>query len=311
MKNRKNGSTVAPGEKGGEMRRKLEDIARETGYSITTVSRALSGSSSISEKTRLLILEKARKTGYLQSAKTIALVLPRIDLAYSYREMIESLENMIQFSGFRMELIPLCDLELIEEHNPSAVISLIGEDGLERYWKKKYEIPLICIDVVPRHLKDVFCVYSNEEQGMRLLLEHLISLGHRRIGLFGNAKFEGQTHNYIFRERRKIFQKILSDHGLADHLTVGFNGEEQEHSGALYRLLDKGVSAIVAVTEGQTMKILHYLKQGGIRVPDDVSLTGWLNEMDFYCDPQLTGIMQNYDYLAQHALVMLNRLLHR
>ena len=120
------------------MRRKLEDIARETGYSITTVSRALSGSSSISEKTRLLILEKARKTGYLQSAKTIALVLPRIDLAYSYREMIESLENMIQFSGFRMELIPLCDLELIEEHNPSAVISLIGEDGLERYWKKKY-----------------------------------------------------------------------------------------------------------------------------------------------------------------------------
>ena len=81
------------------MRRKLEDIARETGYSITTVSRALSGSSSISEKTRLLILEKARKTGYLQSAKTIALVLPRIDLAYSYREMIESLENMIQFGA--------------------------------------------------------------------------------------------------------------------------------------------------------------------------------------------------------------------
>lgn len=311
MKNRKNGSTVAPGEKGGEMRRKLEDIARETGYSITTVSRALSGSSSISEKTRLLILEKARKTGYLQSAKTIALVLPRIDLAYSYREMIESLENMIQFSGFRMELIPLCDLELIEEHNPSAVISLIGEDGLERYWKKKYEISLMCIDVVPRHLKDVFCVYSNEEQGMRLLLEHLISLGHRRIGLFGNAKFEGQTHNDIFRERKKIFQKILSDHGLADHLTVGFNGEEQGYSGALYRLLDKGVSAIVAVTEGQTMKILHYLKQGGIRVPEDVSLTGWLNEMDFYCDPQLTGIMQNYDYLAQHGLVMLNRLLHR
>ena len=89
------------------MKQKLEDIARKTGYSITTVSRALNGSSSISEKTRLLVLETARKTGYLQSGKTIALVVPRIDLAYYYKDMIERLGSIIQFSGFRMELIPL------------------------------------------------------------------------------------------------------------------------------------------------------------------------------------------------------------
>ena len=127
------------------MKQKLEDIARKTGYSITTVSRALNGSSSISEKTRLLVLETARKTGYLQSGKTIALVVPRIDLAYYYKDMIERLGSIIQFSGFRMELIPLHYLELIEEHNPSAVLSLVGEDGLERYWGKKYKIPLISL----------------------------------------------------------------------------------------------------------------------------------------------------------------------
>lgn len=293
------------------MKQKLEDIARKTGYSITTVSRALNGSSSISEKTRLLVLETARKTGYLQSGKTIALVVPRIDLAYYYKDMIERLESIIQFSGFRMELIPLHDLELIEEHNPSAVLSLVGEDGLERYWGKKYKIPLICINAMPRHLEGVFSVHSNEEQGMRILLEHLLSLGHRRIGMFGYSKVEGENANYAFQDRKKIFQKILSEQGLPDHLTIGLDWNEPEYVGAVCRLLDKGVSAIVTVTETQTMKVLHSLKQIGIRIPEDLSLCGWLSEMDFYCDPQMTGVMQNYDYLARHAFVMLNRLLHR
>ena len=302
-----------PKGKSGEKRMKqnLENIARETGYSVTTVSRALNGSSSISEKTRLLILEKARQTGYLQSAKTVVLVVPGIDLACSYRELLESLERMIQFSGFRLELIPLHDLELIEEHNPSAVISLIGEDGLERFWGKKYHVPLICVNVVPRHLKGVFSVRSNEEQGMRLLLEHLLSLGHRRIGMFGSVKVEGQRFNDTFQDRKKTFRKILSEQGLPDRLIACAGSEEQEDAEALYRLLDKGVSAIVAVTETPVMKTLHCLKQAGVRVPEDLSLCGLLTEMDFYCDPQITGIMQNYDYLARHTFIMLNRLLHR
>lgn len=298
-------------ERRAAMKLKLEDIARATGYSITTVSRALNGSSSISEKTRLQILETARKTGYLQSGRTIALTVPRIDLAYYYKDMIERLENMIQFAGFRMELIPLCDLELIEEHKPTAVISLVGEDKLERYWGKKYEIPLICLNAVPRHLDGIFSVCSNEKQGMSLLLEHLLSLGHRRIGLFGTGKQEALTHSSALKERKDTFQKILSEQGLPDSLMVGYPGNEQEYAGTVYRLLDKGVTAIVALAEGQIMRILYYLKQAGVRVPEEVSLTGWLSEMDFYCDPQLTGVMQNYDYLAQHALVMLNRLLHR
>ena len=72
----------------------------------------------------------------LQSIKTVTLLVPRIDLAYYYKALIENQGSITPFSGFLMELIPLHDLELIKGHYPSAVISLIGEKGLERFWRK-------------------------------------------------------------------------------------------------------------------------------------------------------------------------------
>ena len=144
------------------MKHRLGDIVRETGYSTATVSRALNGSSWVAERTRLKILEAARKTGYLRSERTVTLVVPNISTGYYYKYMVSELENMLRFAGFRMELIPVRDLEMIEEHRPSAVISIVAEDGLERYWGKKYEIPLVCINTAPRHLEGIFSVHSNE-----------------------------------------------------------------------------------------------------------------------------------------------------
>lgn len=77
------------------------------------------------------------------------------------------------------------------------------------------------------------------------------------------------------------------------------------------RLLSKEVSAIVTMHESEAMKVLYCLRLAGKRVPEDVSVCGWLSETDLYCDPSITGIMQNYNYLAKQALAMLNRLLYK
>ena len=298
----------------GVMKHRLDDIVRETGYSTATVSRALNGSSSVAEKTRLKILDAARKTGYLRSERTIMLVVPNISMSYYYRWMVGELETVLRFAGFRMELISIRDLELIEEHNPSAVISIVTEDGLERYWGKKYEIPLICINTMPRHLEGIFSVLSNEEQGMNTLLTHLYSLGHRRIGLWGWNNIATQQINvYSSRLRIQTFEQFLKSRSLPYNLIVNhsYSRGETEYSEAILRLLDQDVSAIVVMSEFEIIKVLYYLKLAGKRVPEDVSVCGWLSEEDFYSDPSVTGVMQNYNYLAKQALVMLNRVLHK
>ena len=239
------------------MKHRLGDIVRETGYSTATVSRALNGSSWVAERTRLKILEAARKTGYLRSERTVTLVVPNISIDYYYKYMVSELETMLRFAGFRMELIPVRDLEMIEEHRPS-VISIVSEDGLERYWGKKYEIPLVCINTAPRHLEGIFSVHSNEEQGMNMLLNHLYSLGHRRIGLWGYRNVaERQTNVYSSRVRVNTFQRFLEQRGCPCDLTVGhsYSWGETEYSETISR---RCFRMRLAVGNGSVLRSVDY-----------------------------------------------------
>ena len=294
------------------MKNNLEEIARRTGYSIATVSRTLNGFKWVSERTRQRILECAREIGILRSGGTIAIIVRSISLSHYHKDMALCLESGIHFAGYRMVLIPECSLDLIEEYNPAGAISVIGDLGLERLWGKRYALPLVCVNAAPRHLEGIFSVYSNEEQGMRLLLEHLLSLGHRRIGMLSYGQTEKDLQNiYMFRDRKKTFEKILSEYGLPDDLITLYGWRKQEYEGTVYHLLEKGVSAIVVMSEGQLMKILYFLKQVGVRVPEDISLCGWLDQVDLSCDLPMTGIMQNYELLAEKAVGMLEKLLRK
>lgn len=294
------------------MRANLEKIARRTGYSIATISRVLNGFHWVSDRTRRTVLECAQEMGYLGRGGTIAVIIPRIVLSHYHKDMAFFLESKLRSAGYRTVLIPKHSLDLIEEYNPGGAISLIGDQGVERLWGKRYALPLVCVNAAPRHLEGIFSVYSNEEQGMRLLLEHLLSLGHRKIGMFGYAKIESQVSDvYVLQDRKKTFQTILSGYEDPDNLIVGYRWSDREYAGDLYRLLDKGVSAIVAASETQTMKILYFLKQVGIQVPKDISLCGWLDQLDLVCDLPMTGIMQNYELLAEKAVGLLEKLLRK
>ena len=294
------------------MRTRLEEIARRTGYSIATVSRSLNGFHWVSDRTRRTVLACAREMGCLRSGGTIAVIVPGTGLSYYQKEMAVALESGIRSAGYRTVLVPGNSVDLIREYSPRGALSLIGGIGLERLWGKKYEIPLVCINAAPRHLEGIFSVVSREEQGMRLLLEHLLSRGHHTIGMLSYGQQEKEFQNiYVFRDRKRTFQKILTENGLPDNHIIRYSWNKQEFAAALYQLLETGVSAIVTMSEGQMMKILHFLRLAGVRVPQDVSLTGWMDETDQYCDLKITGIMQNYGVLAEKAVHLMEKLLRK
>ncbi len=288
----------------------LEDVARESGYSPATVSRVMNNGQRVSDRTKKAVLSAARKLGCLPSRRTVAILLPSLRTGLYFQNVLGEIGPQLAMEDFRTEIVPEDSLDLLEEQNICGAFSIFANCGLERLWGEKHSFPLVCINTKPWHFEGVYSVLSNDEQGMNLLTQHLLRLGHRRIGLLYWEKYQ-EVENFCRQNRVAAFQRTMRKHGLPDNLLSGMQWS-REMDLALRRLLKQDVTAIITTAEGDEYQALYHLKQFGLKVPDDLSLAGWLHpEFSRFSDPPITGIEQNYRFLAQHAVALFNHLLHK
>ena len=291
-------------------RRTLDDVALESGYSPATVSRVMNSGRWVSSRTRNAVLAAARKLGYLEPRRTVAIILPSLSMGNYFQDMLREIGPLLRMEQLRMEVIPQDSLDLLEEQNFCGALSVVGNSGLERLWGEMHPIPLVCINTKPWHFEGIYSVVSNDEQGMNLLVRHLVGLGHRRIGLLYWKK-SLNNENFSRQNRVAAFQKIMRNLDLPANLLSEIQWS-REIDIALRRLLDRNVSAVITTNEGDEYQVLYYLRQFGLRVPEEISLVGWLHpDFSRYCNPPITGIEQNYNYLAKYAVAMFKRLLHK
>ena len=288
----------------------LEDVARESGYSPATVSRVMNNGQRVSDRTKKAVLSAARKLGCLPSRRTVAILLPSLRTGLYFQNVLSEIGPQLAMEDFRTEIVPEDSLDLLEEQNICGAFSIFANCGLERLWGEKHSFPLVCINTKPWHFEGVYSVLSNDEQGMNLLTQHLLRLGHRRIGLLYWEKYL-EVENFCRQNRVAAFQNAMRKHGLPDNLLSGMQWS-REMDLALRRLLKQDVTAIITTAEGDEYQALYHLKQFGLKVPDDLSLAGGLHpEFSRFSDPPITGIEQNYRFLAQHAVALFNHLLHK
>ncbi len=293
------------------MKKTLQDIADITGYSVTTISRVFNGSAAVAAETKAEILNCARQIGYPRDRRTVMLILSELSMGFYQRIIVAELLTQLRFMNFRMEMIATDSIDLIEEHNLCGVISLVAEKGLEHYWGSRYALPMVCINTPPHHFEGIFKVSSNDKQGMSQLTNHLLDLGHRRIGLLADAPQLDGT-NDTGMQRSEEFRRIMHEHSLPADLVVTRHWDAGEIYMEVQQLLALNVTAIIVMNIGYSIQVLHALKLMGKQVPQDISLAGWLDPaIDAYCDPPITGVMQNFNYIAKHAVIMLNRLIHK
>ena len=288
----------------------LDDVARESGYSPATVSRVMNNGQRVSDRTKKAVLSAARKLGCLPSRRTVAILLPSLRTGLYFQNVLSEIGPQLAMEDFRTEIVPEDSLDLLEEQNICGAFSIFANCGLERLWGEKHSFPLVCINTKPWHFEGVYSVLSNDEQGMNLLTQHLLRLGHRRIGLLYWEKYL-EVENFCRQNRVAAFQNAMRKHGLPDNLLSGMQWS-REMDLALRRLLKQDVTAIITTAEGDEYHALYHLKQFGLKVPDDLSLAGWLHpEFSRFSDPPISGIEQNYRFLAQHAVALFNHLLHK
>lgn len=319
---------------------RIIDIARAAGVSITTVSRILSNDSElkISTTTRERVLETAQQLGYQPNFFAVALRSKRTGIIGALSPNLAG------------TFLPLLTMELQRAARMRSVELLIGspevqpkeiEGQLKKLQSLLFDGLLLLGDVLDyqetirklRVMRKPFVsvcagidvpaplVNMDDEAAIRLAVDYLYQLGHRRIAYLGSTRWK-QEGNRLLR-----FQNAAQAYGLTidpDHIAImdtltytPFDPNFREmyttlpfHAAQTLLRLPNGPSAIFCANDGFALAALKGALQMGLHVPGDISIIGHNDELPstlFY--PELTTIRQPLDQIATIAVDLLLKMI--
>ena len=268
----------------------LADIARELGVSKMTVSRAINNHPLINAATRERVLEVARRMNYQpnQYARALAtnrsyligVVVP--DLMHSYfAEICRGIEAVARPVGFQ-HLICNTDEDAAKEMDDVEAL-LPRTDGLivasslppkdAGFYRRiiKGGAKVVLID---RRLEGLRCsvVTTDDVQVGMLATEHLIAMGHRRIG-----HLRGTTASTA-AGRFEGYQRALAKHKLSQSAALvrdcGFSEREGYAAMRAWLATENVPGAIFAVNDPTAIGAMQALEEAGMKVGSDVALVG-------------------------------------
>ena len=292
----------------------VKDIAAAVGVSVATVSNVLNGRPNVGRATRQRVLRMAQQLDYrpnraaqaMRTGRTraIGLVLPDLTNPF-FPELAQAVENTARSRGL---LVCLVDSQSRPEGEADGFSLLMQHavDGI--IWcplgprlptqLKSLARPMVLID---RPRPGYAVVHSNYLMGGRLLAEYAARMGHRRVGLLS-----GPQHIASARQRRDGFVKALpSGSEIAWEVCVGFDGVlTGEACAALQQR--RSATLIVAGNDLIAIGAIRRLAEQGVRVPDEVSVTGFDNiRWTDFVTPRLTTIAQPVGAIGARAVELM------
>ncbi len=280
------------------------DVARLAGVSVSTVSMVLNGNGRISSKTIQQVRAAAALLNYVPNAQAsslrkqithrIALVVPDIGNSV-YVAIAKSIQQVAKQHGYYVSLVSTDGVEgadvdalllLRNGHVDGMVLIAIKsskelEENLARVNK-----PVCVIGRVPGDL-GVDNVQANSLQGVRLVVDHILSLGRRRL-VFINGPLN--TNPAI--QRLEGYQVAIRTAGLEERVVYGeftLEGGYEAAEEALGKYPE--ADALVCANDLMGIGALRRLRQAGVRVPQDVAVSGMddIRECEI-CSPALTSV---------------------
>jgi Transcriptional regulators len=329
----------------------LKDVAIKSNVSIATVSRVLNnkaGLIGITEETKQKVLEVAKALNYQPdiSARNLRLgrSLKAILFMYTYREkdkyglgenmffphpffshLLHGVQLGVQNKGYYVSYLSASELEIeplskLFDGEISGVISWgqLRQDIQDLIQEKR--IPLLGIEPYLEPVDILPAIYVDNELIIKQALEHLVSLGHRRIG-FVSLKDEAGVENPSFKERRESFLKLLPRFGLER-----FSGQEmfeisksgpksnfgQKVAKHWFELgIPKHLTAAITGNDLLAIGLIHSLFSMGIDVPREFSVVG-VDDIDWaqYNVPPMTTVRIPKEQMGELAVKLLDQLMN-
>lgn len=303
----------------------IRDVARAAGVSPMTVSRVMNGSHRVRPDTRQRVEEAIAALGYIpnhlarglsrQKTGALALVVPDFTDPF-FSLILRGAEDVARRAGYGVILCNTAsDVEregaLLEEmvaHRVEGLLIAPVSDHSRSNLRRLgiHSVPFVLIDrVIPG--VEVDLVQGDSVAGARQLVDHLVSLGHRRIGHVTESPSVSTA-----RDRRRGYEEGLAAAGIAVDPDLVVEGTSSTVDGgyeATGRLLEHELrpSAIFAVNNLTAVGAIRAIRDRGLRVPDDVAVVCFDDiELAALLDPFLTVMAQpaeTFGTLAAQLLI--------
>ncbi len=302
----------------------IADVAREAGVATSTVSRALTMPGRIAEPTRLKVEAAARKLGYTANqtarslrvgrTRTIMIVLPEelyIGASQTVIEVLSAVGKALTERGFSLLIANVSREAGTDEHiltvalggTVSGVLlmaSAMPGTGGRSLTDTGLPIVSLHFDMTGEGIPSVV---SNDHDAIYAAVTELIGLGHRRF-----LYVRGREGNYHDIERLRGVRSALANGALPEAALQLFQGDFNFGGGvraAAHFLAEPATerpTAVVCANDDTAIGFIKTVVDGGLRVPDDVSVLGFDGAaVGAFMLPALSTIQQATSELGQRA----------
>jgi len=284
----------------------LEDVARRAKVSTATVSRVLNGVDVVQPGTRARVMKAVAELKYHPNlharslaggrSKTIGVIVSNLENPFFF-DVYRSLEIDCRNNGYEIfvantdyrseQLLASIRLMIGRRVAGLAVIVSEMESALIQELTDS-QIPAVFYDVGPS-TPNITNIRVNYRSGVERVVEYLCSLGHRAFAFVGHHTALGPI-NERYRAVRDALGRLSPDAELRE-----ITGSDSLEGGrqAARGLLSSGYAptAIVCVNDFMAAGVLRELRECGLRVPEDVSVSGFDNiVLSEFCYPPLTTV---------------------
>jgi DNA-binding LacI/PurR family transcriptional regulator len=266
----------------------VRDLARATGCSIGTVSRALKNQPGLGEATRVRILSAARELGYdfgrlrLGAIRRIAFLLHRQHNTLSsspfYSPVLQGAEQACRRAGVTLSFHVVSPAEpvaeLMRSHQPDAILCAgYFEPELVAVLRNSGK-PLALVDM---QLPGFSSINPDHHLGGYLATRHLIRTGRRRIAMIAGSLAHYSIHQRARGYRKALFEaRMLADPELEVHVPAGVDPAEGARA-ATQRLLarEPRPDALFCYNDSAALAAMQACLDAGLKVPADIAIVGF------------------------------------
>lgn len=292
----------------------IKDIAKATGFSITTVSRALNGYADVSKETRKKISEIAEALGYspnilarslvMKRSKTLGFIVSDLKLESTKDNfMFETLCGVSDFlatSDFEFVLLSTTTSkqrnktykQICTERQLDGVI-IQGLKLEDPYLQEAVHINIPCVVIdIPVEGERIGYVTSNQFESTKHAVKYLHRMGHKRI-----AFVNGSENAHVSKIRKMGYQEALKEEKIEwneDYIVTGDFTEEKAKQVIVPLLLNHPeITAVFCASDIMALGVMQAARELRLKVPEQLSIVGFDNILlSKYVSPPLTTVGQ-------------------
>ena len=323
----------------------ITDVAKKAGVSISTVSNVINGTKFVGEELRNRVLCAIEELGYQpnemaasmkrRATNNIGVILPNIRMVF-FPDVLKGIEDAAKEHGYKLFYFSTdYDFEKEQEYlnllKSSWVDGIIldsccPEEKLEEYQKQLISNPTgknvpVVTTVAPFTAQELGVITFDEEKATRQMIEYLVQLGHRKIGLL-----LGPQHIPMYERNVRGIRQIFEKYGIPFQQENVLIGDYFAESG--YQAMKQALkqqcnwTAIYSANDQMAIGAIKAIKEAGLSIPGDIAVTGADGiyvtslispalttvefpryDMGYRAGKMLTEMIQNPSEMGQHIMM--------